>query len=134
MKIVLYIDGKRVVFEDEDNHQFYQDSWNIRDIETGENYLIFTNYDDAGLAAREYYEDMANNDPEEFAVIIGTENLIKWGLGQYAGPGAEQTTSLEEWFQLVANHPEEIFDVEQKIREVKCRHPEWKHYTIAFKQ
>jgi hypothetical protein len=50
---------------------------------------------------------MAENDPEEFRYIVGEETLVKWALGQYAGPGNKQTKTLDGWFELVADYPAE---------------------------
>ncbi|NCU31672.1 MAG: hypothetical protein EOM23_01775 [Candidatus Moranbacteria bacterium] len=75
--------------------------------DNGCEYQVFQNHDAAGEAAAEYWRDMAENDPEEFRMMVGDENLIKWALGQYAGPGNEQTNSLEDWFELTEDHPEE---------------------------
>ena len=70
-------------------------------------WYIFANEEDAGETTKEYWKDMAENDPKEFAWIIGEETLIQWGLGQYAGPGYEKVKSLEEWLNLTAEYPEE---------------------------
>lgn len=78
------------------------------EVETDDgDYILFPSSDDAGEAAREYWEELAANDPGEFRAIVGDENLIQWALGQYAGPGSQQTRSLEEWLDLWINNPEE---------------------------
>ncbi len=73
----------------------------------GEHWLLFRDKEAAGEAARERWADMAHNDPEEFACMVGQETLVSWALGQYAGPGSTQVKSLEEWLDLVADHPAE---------------------------
>jgi hypothetical protein len=50
---------------------------------------------------------LAKNDTAEFVEIVGKENLLKWALSQFAGPGNEKVKSLEEWFNLTVNYPEE---------------------------
>ena len=70
-------------------------------------YHVFSDHEAAGEAAANYWRDMAENDPEEFRCMVGDETLIKWALGQYAGPGNEQADSLEGWFELTAGYPEE---------------------------
>jgi len=56
----------------------------------------------AERATRDYWEDMAKNDVEEFAHLVGTDVLVSWALGRPAGPGAVKVHSLEEWLDLVA--------------------------------
>lgn len=63
----------------------------------------------AGKAARARWEDMAENDPKEFACMVGEDTLIQWGMGHYAGPGSEKVKSLQEWLDVTAEHPEEEF-------------------------
>ena len=75
--------------------------------DNGCEYQVFKDYESAGEAAADYWRDMAENDPSEFRTIIGDEVLVQWCLGQSAGPGSEGVSSLDEWFDLVADHPEE---------------------------
>ncbi|MHA2219654.1 MAG: hypothetical protein ACXACY_27415 [Candidatus Hodarchaeales archaeon] len=70
-------------------------------------FYVAENVEEAGKANREYWEDMAHNDPAEFTCIVGEETLIKWALGQSAGPGHIHVHSLDEWLDLVADYPEE---------------------------
>ena len=63
----------------------------------------------AGKAAAQRWRDMAEHDPAEFRCIVGDDTLVKWALGQSAGPGSAQVNSLEEWLEVVADHPEEEF-------------------------
>ncbi len=78
------------------------------EIETGEgDFILFENADEAGKAAREYWEDMALNDPSEFTAMVSEETLVSWGLGQAAGPGTTKVRNLEEWLDLWRNTPEE---------------------------
>lgn len=63
----------------------------------------------AGVAAREYWEEMANNDVEEFTMMVGKETLIAWALGKRAGPGNTHVSSLSEWLDLWLITPEEHF-------------------------
>ena len=73
----------------------------------GEHWIVFRDAEAAGEAARERWADMAENDPEEFACMVGQETLVAWALGQYAGPGSVQVKSLQEWLAVVADHPAE---------------------------
>lgn len=81
------------------------------DVETedGEarNYCLFRSPEAAGRAARQYWQDMAEGDPDEFTAMVGAETLLSWALGQFAGPGSTQVTSLSEWLDLWLDTPEE---------------------------
>jgi hypothetical protein len=70
---------------------------------------LFASTEDAGKAAREYWEDMAERDPTEFRHMVGDETLIAWALGRYAGPGHTRVASLTEWLDLWLDTPEEYF-------------------------
>lgn len=72
-------------------------------------YYVFPDSDVAGLEAREYWEDMARNDPSEFANMVGHDTLTQWGMGQPAGPGSTHVTSLSDWLDLWLDTPEEHF-------------------------
>jgi len=75
----------------------------------GAEYVIFENSEMAGEAAREYWENLAQDDPDEFACLVGKDTLVQWALGQSAGPGSTAVNSLEEWLDLWLTHPEEHF-------------------------
>lgn len=70
-------------------------------------FMCFTDRDEAGQAAKAYWQGLAENDPREFAETVGTENLVAWELGNRAGPGTTKVSSLEEWFDLWLETPEE---------------------------
>lgn len=70
-------------------------------------YYVFQDRDSAGQAARDYWKDMAENDPQEFTCIVGEEALIAWALGQNYAPGTIGVNSLEEWLDLYLDVPEE---------------------------
>lgn len=73
----------------------------------GPQFYLAEDSEAAGKAAREYWEDMADNDPKEFTCIVGEEALIQWGLGRSASPGSVGVSSLTEWLDLWLDHPEE---------------------------
>lgn len=75
----------------------------------GLEFYLALNSEDAGKLAREYWEDMAQRDSEEFACMVGTDTLVAWGLGLSAGPGSTAVSSLEEWLDLWLDTPEEHF-------------------------
>ena len=78
----------------------------VLDTDGGE-WVIFQDAEEAGKAAAEYWHDLADNDPKEFTALVGEDTLVSWALGQSAGPGSVAVNSLEEWLELVADHPEE---------------------------
>lgn len=75
----------------------------------GEDYYIAADSKAAGEAAREYYQDMAEQDPEEFTCFVGEQTLLKWALGQPAGVGTVTVTSLNEWLDLHLKVPHETW-------------------------
>jgi len=92
---------------DEPNIEQYGDYTMLR--LGSQEYFIFESSEQAGELAKEYWEDLADSDPEEFATLVGSANLVAWGRGEYAGPGSTQTQSMEEWFDLWLETPEEQF-------------------------
>jgi hypothetical protein len=70
-------------------------------------FYIFPSREEAGRAARKYWEDMAYFDKAEFVCIVGEETLVSWALGEFAGPGYTHVSSLEEWLDLWLDVPEE---------------------------
>jgi len=77
--------------------------------EEGEEFYLAEDAEEAGKKAREYYEDMAENDPKELICMVGEDNLVQWGLGRQASPGSASVGSLEEWLDLWLDVPEEFF-------------------------
>jgi hypothetical protein len=129
--IVAYVDGKRTVFDADDAD--VQGDLQMIKADGGEFYL-FENNEDAGEAARAYWEDMAYNDPKEFTCMVGEETLIQWGLGQWAGPGSTQVQSLQEWLDLWLSIPEEHFaSYDGNEGEFECKHPDWDEFTVAYR-
>ena len=72
-------------------------------------YYIAKSQEDAGIKARKYWKEMADDDPGEFTYIVGESTLIAWALGKSAGPGYTKVTSLEEWLDLFLGCPEEVW-------------------------
>ncbi|OYT14919.1 MAG: hypothetical protein B7C24_15790 [Bacteroidetes bacterium 4572_77] len=109
MKIVAYIDNKRVVFDTEDVNEF----GHLPAIKTEDDkeFYLSESSEKAGEQAREYWEDMAMNDPQ----------------------GSTAVQSLEEWLDLHLDAPEEHFaSYDGQEREFKCKHPDWAKYTVAY--
>lgn len=99
----LIIDGGVVTVNNitENNDGFYLECDN------GCEYIAFDCQETAGEAARQYWVEMAEHDKEEFKCMVGTDNLIAWGLGEYAGPGTTKVQSLDEWLELWLDTPAE---------------------------
>lgn len=72
-------------------------------------FILAADSEEAGQKAREYWEDMAENDPKEFTCMVGENTLIQWGMGHSAGPGSTRVHSLREWLDLWLDTPEEHF-------------------------
>jgi hypothetical protein len=69
--------------------------------------------------------------------MVGDETLIRWALGQNAGPGLTQVNSLDKWLDLWLDTPAEHFasydgeehDVEGPTAEERASDDE---ETVAF--
>jgi hypothetical protein len=81
----------------------------LLELANGEEWYIAENQEEAGKAARQYWEDLAQDDPQEFTCLVGEKTLVAWSLGQSAGPGSTAVNSLEEWLDLWLDTPEEHF-------------------------
>jgi hypothetical protein len=133
--IIAYIDGERKVFSENDTSNFGWTNGLLHiECQDGTSYYIFEDAETAGKAAREYWKDLAENDPTEFACIVGEKNLIQWGMGHYAGPGSTQVISLEEWLDLHLDIPEEHFaSYDGNECGFKSKHPDFESYTVAYR-
>jgi hypothetical protein len=103
-KMLIIIEKEVVEVEDIQSNGF--GGYHI-DCNNGAEYHVFADRDAAGEGAADYWRDMAANDKSEFRCIVGDDALISWALGEYGGPGNEKVKSLDEWFELTANYPEE---------------------------
>lgn len=56
----------------------------------------------AGEAVKVYYRDMIEDTPNEFVSLVGSDTLISWGMGRWAGAARD----LEGWLGQVAGEPE----------------------------
>ena len=90
-------------------HEYTGTTTPLLELDDGTEWYVAESNETAGEAAREYWEAMAQDDPEEFASIVGEKTLVAWALGQYAGPGSTQVQSLDEWLDLWLDTPEEHF-------------------------
>jgi hypothetical protein len=98
----IIIDGERYVIS---GIQTYGD---LPLLETdGGEFYVAESREKAGSYARDYWENMACNDKKEFLCMVGADTLVSWALGEYAGPGSTQVSSLDEWLDLWNDTPEE---------------------------
>jgi hypothetical protein len=98
----IVIDGE--VFTVEKVHDY---GYPMVELDDKTDWYIFQDSESAGEAAREYWENLAQDDPREFTCLVGEKTLVAWALGQYAGPGSTSVKSLEEWLDLWLDLPEE---------------------------
>lgn len=69
-----------------------------------EEYVLFDDAEEAGEAAADYWRELAQSDPKEFAAIIGTERLVLWGMRQQDSYGID---GLDSFCEVTATVPEE---------------------------
>jgi hypothetical protein len=81
----------------------------LAELEDGTEWYFFLSHEAASEEAREYWEDMAQDDPSEFTAMVGEKTLVAWALGQWAGPGSRKVKNLEEWLDLWLDTPEDVF-------------------------
>lgn len=74
--------------------------------EEGPEFHLAESSEAAGEKAAEYWRDMANDDPKEFACIIGEERLVQWAMGHSDSFGIR---GLDDFCEIVSRHPEEEF-------------------------
>lgn len=88
-------------------HHGYNDDLLEIDCGSDGDFILSPSSELAGIAARQYWTDLAAYDPAEFRCIIGDDNLIRLALGQGASPGSAHVKTLDEWFDLSLDVPEE---------------------------
>lgn len=76
-------------------------------LEDGREFIVFPSAAEAGREARRYWKEMAENDPQEIVCLVGTDVLVAWALGQWAGPGSVHVTCLSDWLDLFLDAPAE---------------------------
>jgi len=136
--IVCYIDGERTVL---DGDSFDGDSvdevvrkpvkwkeshknWSPSATKlkrTGREYRIFRYLEEAEDKVREYYDSLADYDPEELVALIGADTLVC----------AAKSGSFEDLLDNIASDSLESF-FGSYWREFECKHPDFEDYTIAF--
>ena len=66
----------------------------------GKKFYFFANVDEAGDVVKEYWEDLALNDPEEFVSIVGYDRVIQW---------ARSGIGYDTWLENTGNTPEDFW-------------------------
>jgi hypothetical protein len=128
-KIVAYIDGERVVFDSDDRR-----SGSKITLGDKREFILFDSSEEAGYEAREYWEDFAHNNLEEFRYLVGEETLIQWALRQFAGPGSVHVKSLQDRLDLWLDVPEEHFATYDGVEcEFESKHPDYKNFKVAYR-
>ena len=104
-----YIDEGWIIIQGEYHRveKVHDYGWTMLELDDGTEWYFFSSREEAGKEAREYWEDMAHDDPSEFTCIVGEATLVKWALNQYASPGSVSVRNLEEWLDLWLDVPEE---------------------------
>ena len=114
-------EGRFLVLNDDRLAYFNADNYPVIEVPgkwgTDEVWL-FRSLEEAGEWARQSWEDRIRDDPDEAAVLLGTETLIRWALGMPAGPGSAQVCSLNEWLDLWLETPEEELGEEFEVVQV----------------
>ena len=66
-------------------------------VEGGQAFYLAKDSESAGEAAREYWEDVANEDPEELVALVGAAQIVSWafGVGQ----------NLSDWIDTQEQYP-----------------------------
>lgn len=71
-----------IAYTVQDITDIYEDAFGIVVCIGNEEWYVFLRREDAEKAVSDYWYDMAENDPKEFACIIGKERLVQWALGE----------------------------------------------------
>ena len=83
-------------------------------------WLLFRSEKDVGRRARRFMADLARHDPEEFARLMGGEEVLaRWTLGRPAGPGTAKVRSLKAYLDLWLTDFAALFDVDPQPYPIK---------------
>jgi hypothetical protein len=69
-------------------------------------FYVAASSEDAGKAARKYWEDIRDHDKKEFVCLIGEKRLVQWACGESDSFGL---SSFEDFLDVVEGVPEEEF-------------------------
>lgn len=116
VKLTEELDGQTFFIVSEDDCSETSFGYVVEPRGTYNRFFLFPTEEDAGKYVREHWADYVEDDPDEAIQILGAENLIRWGLGQEAGPGSVKVKSLKEWLDLHLDcwdeHFESVFEVD----------------------
>lgn len=71
----------------------------------GPTFYVARDSEHAGEAVKQYYLDMIDGDPDGFVCLVGSKNLISWGMGKWAN----HAKTLEGWLRMIACVPEVVW-------------------------
>ena len=77
------------------------------ELEDNTEWYVAESSEHAGEKTKEYWQEMINNDPVEFRLIVGDNALIAWAFGENHAVGSVGCSSLNEWLDLTTEYPEE---------------------------
>lgn len=77
------------------------------DDDEGLEFVLCRDSETAGKLSRDYWRELAEDDPDELAALVGNETLVDWAFGRLAGPGTTKVHNMNEWLDLWLNTPEE---------------------------
>lgn len=100
MKLLIVIDSEVVEVEEVNTYGRVT----YLECDNGNEYIVFQDREDAGEEAAKYWQDMKDNDKEEFKCIIGTERLLQWACDESDSFGI---SSFDEFLEVVESVPEE---------------------------
>jgi hypothetical protein len=88
------------------------DSGHMLLTEEGKTFIVFKSKSEAGSSSKTFWKSLASKNPYVFLEALGGGNyatagaiLLKWSLGEKAGPGEGKIKSLKEWFDLLDKEP-----------------------------
>ena len=114
-------EGRFLVMNDKSLKYFNADNYPVIEVPgkwgTDEVWL-FASRKEAGEWARQTWVDRIEGDPDEATTLLGAENLVRWALGMPAGPGTTKVNSLNEWFDLWLETPEDELGDEFEVVQV----------------
>jgi len=81
----------------------------------GKTFIVFKSKSEAGTSSKSFWKNLASKNPYIFLEAFGGAYtnpyaeagvvLLKWALGEKAGPGSGKLKSIKEWFDLLEKEP-----------------------------
>jgi len=108
----------RIVFHGGEKHIVsaikFSDYLPLLVFEDGEEYFIAQDPDMAGKAASRYWEDLAENHPDEFVAHLESNTVVRWVLEVWHN----DASSFKEWLDDVYQNPAKTFAEDEAEIEV----------------